>query len=309
MMLAAGCLVLPAGPASAQQAPEGIVQLGHGAGTDCLTSDCCDGAGIGGDRHGRNDRDGVLGGGRLAARRHARRGDYGPYSAARIHGGRHGFGGNPHYGPCKLGHWLNCHSPYHRCTVPPDHGFAPPAHRPICPTAAAYGRMFGGPGGAAVDPNYRHPMVYMPTDTTQLGFYYQHVPYWTPRPGMIPPVPHPDEWHTPDTGVVFTGFEDAASYYGLHEGPAGDYAGHGPLPAYEPGPDYVVPGDAGEAPPVPLHESNPPYSPEPLNPQLVPPAPAAEDELAPLPPGAPVQGGQDLGKSASRPQLIPVPRQ
>jgi len=33
------------------------------------------------------------------------------------------------------------------------------------------------------------PQVHMPTDTTQLGFYYQRVPTWVPVPGMVPPSP------------------------------------------------------------------------------------------------------------------------
>src|SRR5690606_22022975 len=37
--------------------------------------------------------------------------------------------------------------------------------------------------------------VYMPTDTTQLGYYYQHVPYWLPRPNAVPPAPRPADWH------------------------------------------------------------------------------------------------------------------
>lgn len=35
----------------------------------------------------------------------------------------------------------------------------------------------------------------MPTDTTQLGYYYQKVPTWAPVPGRIPPAPQPGEWH------------------------------------------------------------------------------------------------------------------
>ena len=38
-------------------------------------------------------------------------------------------------------------------------------------------------------------MVYMPTDTTQLGYYYQHAPTWHAYSGMIPPVPRPSDWH------------------------------------------------------------------------------------------------------------------
>ena len=34
-------------------------------------------------------------------------------------------------------------------------------------------------------------MVYQPTDTTQLGFYYQSVPRWQYRPEMLPAAPRP----------------------------------------------------------------------------------------------------------------------
>lgn len=303
MMLAAG-LLLPAGQAMAQQQTEGIVQLGHGA--DCLSADCCDGTGAAGNRSARG-RNGRLLGGRGADGRYARNGECRHYAAARCNGGHCGFGGNPHYGHCGLGCWLNAHSPYHRCTVPPDHGFAPPAQRPIWPTPALYGRMFAGQPGAAVDPAYRHPMVYMPTDTTQLGFYYQQVPYWQWRPGMIPDVPHPDEWHTPYTGVVFTGFEDAASYHAEQGCPPDGRPVDGSIvngPVGIPTVPSLPPGEAIESAPVPLHEVNPPYSAEPITPQLVP--PAGQDELVPAPPAP---SGQDLGKSAAMPKLIPVPRQ
>lgn len=39
------------------------------------------------------------------------------------------------------------------------------------------------------------PMVYQPTDTTQLGFTYHRVPQWQPNPGMLPRPPYPPEWH------------------------------------------------------------------------------------------------------------------
>ena len=39
------------------------------------------------------------------------------------------------------------------------------------------------------------PQVHMPTDTTQLGFYYQRVPTWAPVPGMVPPAPQPGAYH------------------------------------------------------------------------------------------------------------------
>lgn len=74
----------------------------------------------------------------------------------------------------------------------PDSGWAPPATMPL--TRASHGYTaynnygMGGYAPAA-------PMVYMPTDTTQLGYSYAHVPQWRPNPGMIPSVPQPSNFH------------------------------------------------------------------------------------------------------------------
>lgn len=52
-------------------------------------------------------------------------------------------------------------------------------------------QWYGLPGGG-IHPNARRaPVIYTPTDTTQLGYYHQRVPLWLPRPGMIPPPPNP----------------------------------------------------------------------------------------------------------------------
>jgi hypothetical protein len=51
----------------------------------------------------------------------------------------------------------------------------------------------------AYDPQAQYaqpmPVVYQPTDTTQLGFTYQRVPQWQPRPNAIPGAPWPPYWH------------------------------------------------------------------------------------------------------------------
>jgi hypothetical protein len=77
-------------------------------------------------------------------------------------------------------------------------GFSPPVKRPIYRSPVVYQKNFpdswtGKPVPPA--PAYRLPSVYMPTDTTQLGYYYQVVPYWLPRYNAIPPAPIPNEWH------------------------------------------------------------------------------------------------------------------
>lgn len=79
----------------------------------------------------------------------------------------------------------------------PDAGWAPPARLPVNRTNIWYNSywpqaFYGNPGGGFVG-NY--PQVYQPTDTTQLGYYYGHVPTWQSRPGMIPPVPNPSNFH------------------------------------------------------------------------------------------------------------------
>lgn len=56
-------------------------------------------------------------------------------------------------------------------------------------------QWYGMPGGGIAADAPRAPQIYMPTDTTQLGFYYQRVPTWEPRPWMLPPPPQPGNLH------------------------------------------------------------------------------------------------------------------
>ena len=98
----------------------------------------------------------------------------------------------------KVHQFLDWFNPYGACTFSPDHGWSVPGKRPIYHPSVTYRKMFpdawtGAPSG----PQTRAPMAYMPTDTTQLGFYYQHAPRWRPVRGMIPATPHPAEWHVP----------------------------------------------------------------------------------------------------------------
>ncbi|MFK7818418.1 MAG: hypothetical protein AB8G99_06855 [Planctomycetaceae bacterium] len=79
----------------------------------------------------------------------------------------------------------------------PDSGWAPPASVPIIRNNAQYTnwwpqQWYGSPGFAATP----YPMVYMPTDTTQLGFGYMQVPYWQRRAGSYPPIPDAAMYHT-----------------------------------------------------------------------------------------------------------------
>ncbi len=87
-----------------------------------------------------------------------------------------------------------------KCHTSPGHGWCPPSAQRIQRTPVQYQRYYSsqymGQAGPAGPANY--PQVYMPTDTTQLGFYYQAVPSWQPRAGMLPPPPNPGMYHTRD---------------------------------------------------------------------------------------------------------------
>ncbi len=93
--------------------------------------------------------------------------------------------------------WFN---PRGMCTHSPDYGYAPPGkmHTPHPQQVAylkGYPDSWTGQQGAAGVGGPRPVSVYMPTDTTQLGYYYQAAPRWQARQGMIPPTPVPSQWH------------------------------------------------------------------------------------------------------------------
>lgn len=95
--------------------------------------------------------------------------------------------------------WLD---PMGGCTLPPDHGWAPPGKIAMWRRPVAYNKFFpdawtGNPTMPVVPGMPRPVQVYMPTDTTQLGFYYQQVPRWLPANGMVPGAPNPNDWHQP----------------------------------------------------------------------------------------------------------------
>jgi hypothetical protein len=94
----------------------------------------------------------------------------------------------------KLG--KNCE---HYCSHSPDHGYSIPGKWPINRRGVQYNSYYPaqwlGVNGVTLGGNVVYPMVYQPTDTTQLGFYYQHVPFWMPQPNPLPPRPIPAQWH------------------------------------------------------------------------------------------------------------------
>jgi len=151
--------------------------------------------------------------------------------------------------------------------------FSPPVKRPIYRSPVSYTKGFSdawtGNAPAAQGQTYQAPTVYMPTDTTQLGYYYQVVPYWQPKPGAVPPPPIPSQWHT-TVGQLPT--------YGRH--PAG-----------------VVYGTAPTA--IPSSPTPPPWGPRGL-------PPAPEPAPASLQPTPAASQPAALERSPSSPSLLPI---
>jgi len=200
------------------------------------------------------------------------------------HGRRGGWCRHGHGGHCSLCGYGHCRGPlcahlHHKlsvlslngpCTFSPDHGWAPPGKIPVERVGVAYNNFFPASwmgqtaGRGAAQPR---PQIYMPTDTTQLGYYYQQVPQWLPFPNMVPPVPHPAEWHVPMCAVNPNGYNC----------PPGNYVNG--MPVYEG---------------TPVKKSTP-------TPTEVPSHELPEGEVPPPPTES------ELERSAAAPALIPIP--
>lgn len=97
----------------------------------------------------------------------------------------HYYDGWGHGGQCECG----------RCRHGLANGAAfirPPANWPLHRVPNKYNYYWSAEMGGAPRGHYQQlPMVYQPTDTTQLGFYYTTSPRWRARPEMLPPAPMP----------------------------------------------------------------------------------------------------------------------
>jgi hypothetical protein len=150
----------------------------------------------------------------------------------------------------------------------PARGFRPPDVAHIDREAVIYYRYW--PQRFYGDPAWRltpsFPMVYMPTDTTQLGVYYARVPQWLPNPRMYPRPPRPAEWNRrvvlADQVDVSGGVVGGAVPEGAQPVPSG------PQPS---SPELGSPGPppGGALQPVPQRGTLPPPPP----PNALPPAP------------------------------------
>ena len=120
-----------------------------------------------------------------------------------------GYGGCPN-GDCQPGAGPHCCHGFFReryCSNSPDHGYSPPAKYPLHRRGVEYNAYFpnqwyGTPGASYASA----PVVYQPTDTTQMGYSYQHVPFWQPSPGMMPQRPVPAQWHITAPAVYASRF-------------------------------------------------------------------------------------------------------
>ncbi len=82
----------------------------------------------------------------------------------------------------------------------PDHGWCHPVARTLWRKKVTFqnhypAKWYGQPGAAQSFKVGHFPTVGLPTDTTQLGYYYHTVPTWQPQPGRIPSMPWPPQWH------------------------------------------------------------------------------------------------------------------
>lgn len=106
--------------------------------------------------------------------------------------------GDWQYANCETGDCNNSGGTSSLCSTKgfPDKGWNPPARLPVNRDGIWYRNYwpqawYGNPGGAFIS---NSPMVYQPTDTTQLGYAYAKVPTWQAR-RMIPPTPCPSHFH------------------------------------------------------------------------------------------------------------------
>lgn len=183
-------------------------------------------------------------------------------------------------GRCPPGHRLGGLFHHH------EQGFSIPVKNPIYRTQVPYQHLLknpcpptGGYGGPTA------PLVYMPTDTTQLGYYYQHVPYWQPQAGRIPPAPYPADWHNSLYGTLSL----VGHPHGLVLGNAAVN-----LQSMQPQGEYCPPGGQVIGQPAPQPAAQPELQPIPILQQQDPPA-------APAP-----VAGASLDRAAEIPKLLPI---
>lgn len=115
----------------------------------------------------------------------------------------YGYYGNGYCDDCQQceGDSCECKKCCKGC-YPADAGWGRPMRNPIYRIPVSYLKRWpdavSGNTASGAAPVY--PMVYQPTDTTQLGFTYQVAPRWQANPAMLPPMPWPNQWHSRECG-------------------------------------------------------------------------------------------------------------
>lgn len=125
-------------------------------------------------------------------------------------------------------------------------------------------RNSGSAVRTAPAPSY--PMIHTPTDTTQLGYSYVHVPYFYFRPEMLPPAPGPS-WGTARLvhGSSYSSY-DSSGYASPAESHGHEVA---PTPIQNPAPAAPANAPAARPEPIPV-QGNPEAS------NYAPPTPAPQ---------------------------------
>lgn len=99
------------------------------------------------------------------------------------------------------------------CKNSPDHGYSPPAKYPLHRRGVQYNQYFPNQYYGTPGASYQAaPVVYQPTDTTQLGYSYQHVPFWQPNASMMPQRPVPAQWHITAPAVYASNYHNGGGY-------------------------------------------------------------------------------------------------
>jgi hypothetical protein len=111
----------------------------------------------------------------------------------------------------------------------------------------------------------RASIIATPTDTTQLGYYYQHVPTWQPK-NILPVPPHPRHWHTrpcqPDQNMSYVRWMRLQNaWVPLNQMPGGQT----PSPIQQAPQQAVPPVPAEEDTPIQVIPMRPMNAPEALN--------------------------------------------
>lgn len=150
--------------------------------------------------------------------------------------------------------WALCPNYY---ILPADYGWNAPTKVPVVRKNVAYYRYYPeswyGTGQANGTQYRAYPVAANPTDTTQLGYTYQQVPYWQPQPRRLPPVPVPSQWHVREAHRNYYGqYQSFYTPIHYHQPAVGTYIVT-PIQSAQPCPvqRHAVPQQLEAIPPIP----------------------------------------------------------